>query len=57
MGGITDTLHGRRRIGAEDAIAEVGARAGIGQSRTLGQEGGNHTPCQGSQNPFQGLPT
>ena len=56
MGGIADTLHGRRRISAKDAIAEVGTGARIGQGRAPGQEDGDHATCQGSQRPFQRLP-
>jgi len=56
MGGVTDTLHGRRRIGAKDAITEVGTGARTGQGRAPRQEGGDHSTYQGSQRPFQRLP-
>ncbi len=56
MGGVTDTLHSRRRIGAKDAITEVGTGARTGQGRAPRQEGGDHSTYQGSQRPFQRLP-
>jgi len=56
MGGVTDTLHGCRRIGPKEAIAEVGTGTRIGQGRAPRQEGGHHSTYQGSQRPFQRLP-
>ncbi len=56
MGGVTDTLHSRWRIGAKDAITEVGTGTRTGQGRTPRQEGGHHPTYQGSQRPFQRLP-